>query len=51
MKDCYWISCTILVYLFQRRELNKPAKRGLTLSSTGTDGDGADSSHVLTSGL
>lgn len=47
MKDCYWISWMGLVYLFQRHELNKPAIRGLTLSSTGTDGDGADSSHVL----
>lgn len=51
MKDCYQISWRILVYLLQRYELNKPSMGGFTLSSTGTDGDGADSSHILTFGL
>lgn len=43
MKDSYQISWRILVYLLQRCELNKPGLGSLTLSSTGTDGDGANS--------
>ena len=49
MKNWCQISWRILVYFLQRHELNKPAMGDLTLS--GTEEDGANSSHVLTSGL